>query len=689
MTTFHDLSLNEAVLRGVEREGFTEPTAIQASLIPPMMEGRDCVGLSQTGSGKTAAFILPILNMIAEEEQSAGPKFCRALVVAPTRELAMQIVDVARALSKYSKARIALLIGGTAYTTQIKAMQRGADLVIATPGRLIDHLESGYLGLHRTHMIVLDEADQMMDMGFMPAIRTIMEAMPEKRQTVLLSATMPKPIRKLANDFLNKPFEAEVSPQSKPVERIEQQVYAIKSRDRKRALLALVQGENVERGIIFTRTKRTADGAELLLRQAGIPTFALHGDKTKGERNRALSAFKKGEIPVLVATDIAARGIDVDNVSHVINYEMPNLPEAYVHRVGRTARAGKEGVALSLCAPAETGNLRDIERLTGLKFKLQQLNMRDVEMPAKDAEPIEPPADRRPKGRRYADDKKKGDQPAEMGEGWAVKKGSLERRRAAEEADKKDFKPKPRAVSSDYESSDEAPYVPRTAKKKWDGTSSDEKPWAGKAKGNKSRDDRSRDDRSRDDRRDDRKDRPRGKFDDKKRADFKYKSEQKGAGDWAKDRAKSKDRDQSRDRDQDRAKKPRKVWDPVRAKAQSPEEQFWAEFDQQARELDRDERSGSSGHENRRAPGKPKKKNSVKRTPKPGNHRKGQARPQAGDSSPQPGAKAKKNGGFSGKPKKNNQSAGRSERRAYDEQAVRPRRKASTSKAKGPSAAVA
>ena len=678
MTTFHDLSLNDAVLRGVEREGFTEPTAIQAALIPPMMAGRDCVGLSQTGSGKTAAFILPILNKIAEEEQAAGPKFCRALVVAPTRELAMQIVDVARALSKYSKPRIALLIGGTSYTTQIKAMERGADLVIATPGRLIDHLESGYLGLHRTHVIVLDEADQMMDMGFMPAVRTIMEAMPDKRQTVLLSATMPKPIRKLANDFLDAPFETEVSPQSKPVERIEQHVYAIKSRDRKRALLALVQGESVERGIIFTRTKRTADGAELLLRQAGIPTFALHGDKTKGERNRALSAFKKGEIPVLVATDIAARGIDVNNVSHVINYEMPNLPEAYVHRVGRTARAGKDGVALSLCAPAENSNLRDIERLTGLKFKLQQLSLREVEMPAKDADPIEPPADRRPKGRRYADDKKRADAGAEadpvLGRGWAVKPGRTKKPEQPEVgSDDKPRRARAGGPSRDYESSDEAPYRPRRAGGEGQARAGRKPEAATDKKGFKPK------------RREDSKSRP----------------------------------DQRADRRPDQrageaAKKPRKVWDPIRAKAQSAEEQFWAEFDREVQDLDRQERRGSGkaraeGYGAAKdAPAKPKKKNSAKGKPRAGKHRKGQSRHQSDASSPQTVAKAKPVRGQGAKKSKQRhantkdqgsetgrgkntpkQGTGRAERRAYDEQAVRPRRKASTSKAERPSAAAA
>lgn len=405
LTTFEDLGLNEAVLRGVNREGYTTPTPIQGALIPPMMEGRDCVGLSQTGSGKTAAFVLPILTKIAEEEQSAGARHCRAIVVAPTRELAMQIMDNARSLARFSKANVALLIGGTSYTSQIRAMDRGADLVVATPGRLIDHIESGYLALHRTHTIVLDEADQMMDMGFMPAIRKIMGFMPDKRQTVLLSATMPKPIRKLANDFLQSPFETEVSPQSKPVERIEQHAFSIKARDRRRSLLGLLQQQGVERGIIFTRTKRTADDVESLLRKAGIQTFALHGDKTKGERNRALTSFKKGTIPVLVATDIAARGIDVDSVSHVINYEMPNVPEAYVHRVGRTARAGKDGIAFSLVAPAEQKLLREVERLTGLKFKMEQLNIRDVEMPDKDAVAVEPPEDERRRAGRAGSSK--------------------------------------------------------------------------------------------------------------------------------------------------------------------------------------------------------------------------------------------------------------------------------------------
>ena len=436
--TFEDLGLNEAVLRGVTTQGFTTPTPIQSALIPAAMEGRDCVGLSQTGSGKTAAFVLPLLHKIAEEEQSAGPRHCRALIVAPTRELAMQIVDNTRSLSKFSKANTALLIGGTSYTTQIRAMDRGADLVVATPGRLIDHIESGYLALHRTHTIVLDEADQMMDMGFMPSIQKIMEFMPQSRQTILLSATMPKPIRKLANDFLRKPFETEVSPQSKPVERIQQHAFSIKARDRRRSLLALVKEHGVERGIIFTRTKRTADDVEMLLRKAGIQTFALHGDKTKGERNRALTSFKKGQIPVLVATDIAARGIDVDDVSHVINYEMPNVPEAYVHRVGRTARAGKEGIAFSLVAPAEQKLLNDVQRLTGIKLKMEQLNIRDVEMPDKDAVAVEPPEDERRRAGRQAGGQRGPNRKGAQGSGDRDRKS--ENRRPRQEF-KKAYKP--------------------------------------------------------------------------------------------------------------------------------------------------------------------------------------------------------------------------------------------------------
>jgi ATP-dependent RNA helicase RhlE len=438
LMTFEDLGLNEAVLRGVTTQGFTTPTPIQSALIPAAMEGRDCVGLSQTGSGKTAAFVLPLLHKIAEEEQSAGPRHCRALIVAPTRELAMQIVDNTRSLSKFSKANTALLIGGTSYTTQIRAMDRGADLVVATPGRLIDHIESGYLALHRTHTIVLDEADQMMDMGFMPSIQKIMEFMPQTRQTILLSATMPKPIRKLANDFLRKPFETEVSPQSKPVERIQQHAFSIKARDRRRSLLALVKEHGVERGIIFTRTKRTADDVEMLLRKAGIQTFALHGDKTKGERNRALTSFKKGQIPVLVATDIAARGIDVDDVSHVINYEMPNVPEAYVHRVGRTARAGKEGIAFSLVAPAEQKLLNDVQRLTGIKLKMEQLNIRDVEMPDKDAVAVEPPEDERRRAGRQGGGQRGPNRKGAQGSGDRDRKS--ENRRPRQEF-KKAYKP--------------------------------------------------------------------------------------------------------------------------------------------------------------------------------------------------------------------------------------------------------
>ena len=365
LTSFADLGLAEIILRAVADQGYANPTPIQAKVIPAVLEGHDILGIAQTGTGKTAAFVLPILNALTVDPLRPEPKTCRALILAPTRELANQIGQCIRDYGRHSRPSVAVVVGGASMTAQIRTLARGVDVVVATPGRLIDHLGTGAMKLTGTHVAVLDEADQMLDMGFIPAIRRIMSMMPVKRQTLLLSATMPPAIRGLANDFLRHPKEIAVSAQSRPVDRIEQRVMLMETGAKRNALIKVLSEPEVERAIVFTRTKRGADRVEAHLEQAGLSSQAIHGNKSQGQRERALAAFRDGGCKVLVATDIAARGIDVDGITHVINFELPNIPESYVHRIGRTARAGASGVAISFCDATERAYLRDIEKLIG------------------------------------------------------------------------------------------------------------------------------------------------------------------------------------------------------------------------------------------------------------------------------------------------------------------------------------
>ncbi len=365
LTEFSELGLAEPILRAVIGEGYTNPTPIQAQVIPAVLEGNDVLGIAQTGTGKTAAFVLPALHMLATTRAKALPRQGQVLILAPTRELAGQIAEAVKTYGKLLRPSIALIVGGVKYGPQIKAMLRGADIVVATPGRLIDHLEGGAFQLGGTKMIILDEADQMLDLGFLPSIRRIMQALPPERQTVLLSATMAKQIRLLAKDFMKTPKEIAVAVAARPVDSIDQKVLLVEAGEKRNKLVELLSGETVTRSIVFTRTKRGADKVNAHLQASGFSTAAIHGDKTQGQRDKALAAFREDKIKILVATDIAARGIDVDGISHVINYELPNVPEAYVHRIGRTARAGATGSAITLCENAERGLLRDIERLIG------------------------------------------------------------------------------------------------------------------------------------------------------------------------------------------------------------------------------------------------------------------------------------------------------------------------------------
>ena len=330
-----------------------------------MLAGNDIVGIAQTGTGKTASFVLPLLNKVIARSDAPARKSCGALILAPTRELAAQIADSIKAYSRFAKTTYTVVVGGVKAGPQVRAMASGVDILVATPGRLEDLMASGAIRLDATSAVVLDEADQMLDLGFMPAIRRILAKLPKARQTVLLSATMPKEIRKLADAFLKDPVEISVAPASRPIERIDQSVVHLPHAEKRAELVKVLGHGDVERAIVFTRTKRGADRVSDHLVKSGLQSAAIHGNKSQGQRERALGAFKAGRVNILVATDIAARGIDIDDVSHVVNFELPNVPESYVHRIGRTARAGKSGTAVSFCDPEERKLLRDIERLIG------------------------------------------------------------------------------------------------------------------------------------------------------------------------------------------------------------------------------------------------------------------------------------------------------------------------------------
>ncbi|HEY8163209.1 MAG TPA: DEAD/DEAH box helicase [Methylocystis sp.] len=364
MTNFSDLGLSEILLRAVSREGYETPTSIQAQAIPYLLQGRDLLGIAQTGTGKTAAFALPILERLAADRRRPAPFTARALVLAPTRELAAQIADSFRAYGQFMRPQVGVIVGGVSHRPQIDMLARGLDVLVATPGRLLDHISSGKLRLAATEVLVLDEADHMLDLGFIVPIRQIVAKLPKKRQTLLFSATMPKEIAGLAQDMLSDPAHVSVTPVATTAERVEQHVFLVDGGAKRELLLELMGDAEISRAIVFTRTKRGADRVAQHLDAAGVGAEAIHGNKSQSQRIRALESFRKGLTRVLVATDIAARGIDIDGVTHVVNYELPETPEAYVHRIGRTARGGASGRAISLCENDERPLLRQIEKLT-------------------------------------------------------------------------------------------------------------------------------------------------------------------------------------------------------------------------------------------------------------------------------------------------------------------------------------
>ncbi|WP_025841288.1 DEAD/DEAH box helicase [Asaia platycodi] len=365
MTSFADLQLAMPIQRALTEEGYTTPTPIQAGSIPFLLEGRDLLGLAQTGTGKTAAFALPALHRLLTHPRPNTPKGARVLVLAPTRELAAQIDDSFKNYARHMKLRHAVIFGGVGQGRQVEAMRRGVDVLTAAPGRLLDLIGQGHIDLHDLEVLVLDEADRMLDMGFVRDIKRIVALLPKSRQTVLFSATMPKAIEDLAHSLLHDPAKVEVTPPSSTVDRIRQGVMFVKSEDKRAATLLLVKNPKVQRAVVFTLMKHEANKVADFLNAEGIRSEAIHGNKSQGARERAMAGFRDGSVKVLVATDIAARGIDVDDVSHVFNYDLPNVAESYVHRIGRTARAGRDGWAVSLCDAEQRAWLRDIEKLIG------------------------------------------------------------------------------------------------------------------------------------------------------------------------------------------------------------------------------------------------------------------------------------------------------------------------------------
>lgn len=364
MTLFSDLQLAAPLLNALDQEGYTTPTPIQAQAIPAVMAGSDLLGIAQTGTGKTAAFALPILHRLAANRRHPQRKGCRALILSPTRELASQIADSFRTYGRHLNMKIAVVFGGVSFGPQARQLDRGVDILIATPGRLLDHMGQRTVAIEGTEVFVLDEADQMLDLGFLPPIRRIVERLSAKRQNLFFSATMPREIGKLAEELLRDPVKVSVTPAATTVERVAQRVILVEPQKKKSLLVELFGDEAVARALVFTRTKRGADKVAKHLEGAGIGVAAIHGNKSQRQREDALHAFRNSKIRVLVATDIAARGIDIDNVTHVVNFELPEVPESYVHRIGRTGRAGAAGTAISLCAGEERGLLRDIERTT-------------------------------------------------------------------------------------------------------------------------------------------------------------------------------------------------------------------------------------------------------------------------------------------------------------------------------------
>ena len=363
---FNELKLEKNILKALKEAGYSEPTPIQQQAIPPVLEGRDLMGCAQTGTGKTCAFAVPIIQRLAKSEGKKGT--IRALILTPTRELALQIYENVCQYARYVPCSAAVIFGGVSQVPQVEAIERGVDILIATPGRLWDLMGQKIVKLDKVEFFVLDEADRMLDMGFFPDVKRIVKFLPKKRQTLLFSATIPAEIADLAEKMLHEPEHISVTPSAKPADKIEQQLYFVEKQEKRELLPDIIRQSNVHQVLVFTRTKHGADRVARDLNRAGIKTKSIHGDKSQNQRQRALADFKECKIAVLVATDIAARGIDINDLPLVINFDLPNIPETYVHRIGRTGRAGQEGTAISFCDGSERPYLKDIEKLIGKRI---------------------------------------------------------------------------------------------------------------------------------------------------------------------------------------------------------------------------------------------------------------------------------------------------------------------------------
>jgi len=371
--SFHNLGLSKPLLDALAAKNYAQATPIQTQAIPTVLTGRDLLGIAQTGTGKTAAFMLPSLDRLATNRNIPKPGQIRMLVLAPTRELASQIADSAQTYGRFMRLSVGVIFGGVPNSKSVRTVARGLDVLVATPGRLLDLIDQRALSLRELEILVLDEADQMLDLGFIHALKRIVSLVPAKRQTLFFSATMPKAIKELADRYLTNPAEVAVTPVAKTADRVQQKVVLVNQAEKTALLTMFLRSEQTERTLVFSRTKHGADKIVRLLEAAGIASNAIHGNKSQAQRERALAQFRSGEVSVLIATDIAARGIDIPGVSHVINYDLPEVPEQYVHRIGRTARAGAEGKAIAFCSPDERGLLRDIERLTRQKVDVAPL----------------------------------------------------------------------------------------------------------------------------------------------------------------------------------------------------------------------------------------------------------------------------------------------------------------------------
>jgi ATP-dependent RNA helicase RhlE len=376
--TFAGLGVAEPILRALAQENYTIPTPIQTRAIPALLAGKDLLGIAQTGTGKTAAFGLPLLQKLSIGHVPPRPRETKALILAPTRELAVQIEDSLRTYGRFLNLKRAVILGGVSQNSQVNTMKTGVDIVVATPGRLLDLVQQKHIRLDAVQVLIIDEADRMFDMGFIRDVRKIVAQMPKDRQSMLFSATMPDDVVKLVGDVLLSPERIEVAPQSKTADRVEQKLYYVPMHQKRQLLSELMKDVSLNRVIVFTRTKHGANRVAEHLSKTGVAAEAIHGNKSQNARQRALDMFKSGKARVLVATDIAARGIDVDHITHVINFELPNEPESYVHRIGRTARAGTNGIAISFCDSSEREYLRDIERIIRMKIELVAHNLPDL-----------------------------------------------------------------------------------------------------------------------------------------------------------------------------------------------------------------------------------------------------------------------------------------------------------------------